>query len=43
MEELKMLQVFVSTHEQAKKQAKLDGLSIRAYIQKLLDGDKDGK
>jgi len=40
MEELKMLQVRESTHKQAKEQAKLAGVSIRAYIQILLDKDK---
>ena len=40
MEELKFLQVFKATHKQAKEQAKKNNLSIRAYIQKLLDGDK---
>ena len=40
MEKLKFLQVFKSTHTQAKKQAMKNKLSIRAYIQKLLDGDK---
>ena len=40
MEELKFLQVFESTHIQAKKQAKENSMSIRAYIQHLLDKDK---
>jgi len=39
MQELRFLQVFKTTHTQAKEQAKKAGLSIRAYIQKLLDGD----
>ena len=39
MKKLKMLQVEENTHKQAKKQAKKNKLSIKAYIQKLLDGD----
>jgi len=40
MTNLKMLQVEDTTHKQAKTQAKKNKLSIKAYIQKLLDGDK---
>ena len=40
-ESLKMIQVFRSTHLQAKKQAKKKDMSLRAYIQMLLNSDKD--
>jgi len=40
MEELKFLQVFVSTHIQIKEQAKDNKMSIREYIQYLADKDK---
>ena len=40
-EQLKMIQVFKSTHKQCKKQADSKGVSMRAYIQELLDKDKE--
>lgn len=40
MEELRFLQVRKETHAQTKRQALENGLSIKDYIQKLLDADK---
>ena len=39
MAKLKMLQVEESTHKQTKKQAEKLGISIKDYIQTLIDAD----
>jgi predicted HicB family RNase H-like nuclease len=37
MAKMKMIQVEAKTHSQAKRQATKENMSLKAYIQKLLD------
>ena len=38
--DLKMLQVYAETHQQAKEQAIISGMNIKDYLQKILDEDR---